>query len=148
MGIFFVSLIAGLFFFREAILWKLGAILVISEVPQKADMAEVLGGDYRGNRILKACELVRQGFVPQAAVTGAGGFYGVHESRLSIDFAATRGCPPGFFMPSDYPALSTTDELENLVPELRRRGCISCWWSPVPAIPDAPPGFSIALHRT
>ncbi|MES1258050.1 MAG: YdcF family protein [Acidobacteriota bacterium] len=85
-------------------------------------MAEVLGGDYPGNRILRVCELVRDGFVPKALVTGGGRFFGVHESILAIDFAGQRGCPADFFIPVMYPAQSTTDEVVHLLPELRRRG--------------------------
>ena len=110
------------FVFSDKILWTLGAALVMAEAPRKADMAEVLGGDYRGNRILKACELVRGGFVPKALVTGGGGFFDLHESKLSISFAGIHGCPSTFFIPLEYPALSTTDEVSHLVPELRRLG--------------------------
>jgi uncharacterized SAM-binding protein YcdF (DUF218 family) len=121
VGIVVLSLTSAVIF-QDRILWKLGDILVRAEAPQKADMAEVLGGDYPGRRILKACELVRNGFVPRAFVTGGGHFYGMHESKLSIDFAGRRGCPADFFIQIGYPAQSTTDEIVHLLPELRRLG--------------------------
>jgi uncharacterized SAM-binding protein YcdF (DUF218 family) len=111
-----------LYFFSEPILWKLGSLLVLSEPPQKADLIEVPGGDYAGNRILKACELLRAGYAPKAFVTGESMFYGVHESKLAIDFAGTRGCPPNFFLSSDYPAVSTFSELKDLITRLPAMG--------------------------
>lgn len=122
-AILLLLLVTGfLFSFSGAILWKLGAVLVDTEPPQKADAIEVLGGDYFGNRILKACELVREGYAPKAIVTGGGTFYGKHESQLEIAFAGTCGCPADFFIPTGYPAVSTVDEVMHLLPELHRLG--------------------------
>lgn len=100
----------------------MGQWLVYSESPQKADIIEVLGGDYDGNRVLKGCELVRNGFAPKAMISGAGEFYGFHESRLAIDFAISRGCPSGYLIAWGYAAKATTDELASVVTELRRTG--------------------------
>ena len=38
----------------------MGRFLVETQPPEKADMIVVLGGDWYGNRILKAAELVKQ----------------------------------------------------------------------------------------
>jgi len=108
--------------FSDRILWAAGSWLVLSETPQKADIIEVLGGDYEGNRISKACELVRSGFAPKALISGGGKFYGFHESRVAIDFAVAQGCPADYFIPWTYPAKATTDELDSVVAEFRRRG--------------------------
>ncbi len=121
-GIVALVLLLCLFRFRDAVLWHLGDMLVKSEAPQKSDMVEVLGGDYLGNRILKACSLIQQGFAPQAILTGEGGFYGVHEGEIELDFAARRGCRKEALTVFPYASLSTVDEVEHLVPELRRRG--------------------------
>jgi len=81
----------------------------------------VLAGDYTGYRILKAAELVRQGFAPHALVDGPGQAYGLHESDLAIPFAVRHGYPESYFIPFPNDARSTLDEATAVVPELRRR---------------------------
>lgn len=103
-------------------LWWLGAILVNSGPPQKADIVVVIGGDLFGNRILKAAELVREGYAPKALVSGAGTIYGRHESDLAIDFAVAHGYPRDEFIPFRYPALSTKDEAIADIAEMRKLG--------------------------
>jgi uncharacterized SAM-binding protein YcdF (DUF218 family) len=117
-----LAVAAVLYLFSEPILWKLGSLLVLSEPPQQADLIEVPGGDYAGNRVLKTCELLRAGYAPKAFVTGEAMFYGKHESQLAIDFAGTHGCAPNFFLSSDYPAVSTLSEFKDLIPRLRAMG--------------------------
>ncbi len=108
--------------FHNSILWSLGAVLEKNEAPRKAEMVVVIGGDYRGNRILKAAELVREGYAPKVLVSGIEGMYGAHESDLEIDFAVRRGFPREEFVPFHYPALSTVDEARADIGELRRLG--------------------------
>ncbi len=108
--------------FSQSILFSMGAILVTSETPQKADTIEVLGGDYSGNRVMKGCELVRAGFAPKAFTTGDALFYGAHESQLAIDFAGAHGCPADYFIRTDFPAVSTVSELTHLTSALRALG--------------------------
>jgi uncharacterized SAM-binding protein YcdF (DUF218 family) len=115
-------LIAFAAVFSRNILFWMGAILVTSEPPQKADTVEVLGGDSSGNRVMKGCELVRAGFAPKAFITGQASFYGVHESKLAVDFAGTQGCPADYFIRTDFPALSTVSELNHLTSTLRALG--------------------------
>ena len=93
-----------------------------AEPPQKADMIVVLGGDWTGRRILKAAQLVQQGYAPKILVSGANGFFGYHESTLSIRFATTHGYPENIFVPLTFPALSTQDEAENDIATLRKLG--------------------------
>ncbi len=51
----------------------LGGYLVHAGPPVKADMIVVLAGDFSGNRIKVAGDLVRQGFAKQALVSGPAG---------------------------------------------------------------------------
>jgi uncharacterized SAM-binding protein YcdF (DUF218 family) len=94
--------------------------LVRNDGPQKADMAVVLAGDSHGLRILFAADLVRQGLVPTVLVSGPE-MYGVHESDLAIALAVRKGYPAEAFVALPYSALSTRDEADLVIPELRRR---------------------------
>jgi uncharacterized SAM-binding protein YcdF (DUF218 family) len=111
---------AGLF--RSAILASLGSYLVRSEPAEKSDIALVLAGDADGNRVLKAAELVRQGYVPQALVSGPYGMYGHYECDLAIPFAESAGYPKSYFLHFEHRAKSTAEEARLCVPELRRLG--------------------------
>ena len=104
-------------------LWlgALGSALVSNQGPAKADMAVVLAGDYYGHRILEGGEMVRQGYVPAALVSGPPGFYGHHESELAIPFAVDHGYPERDFIPLPVAALSTRDEAHEVLAELERR---------------------------
>lgn len=104
------------------ILWALGAFLSDSQAPQKSDMIVVIGGDYLGNRVLRAAELAREGYAPRVLVSGVGFMYGRHESDLEIDFAVRRGYPRDMFIPFYYAALNTRDEARADIAEMRRRG--------------------------
>lgn len=98
-----------------------GNYLVLDEPPWKADIAVVLGGGWRGNRILKAAELVRSGYVRQVLVSGAE-FYSRSEAELAIEFAVRQGYPRDWFLAFPNPARSTWQEAGYVVAELRRRG--------------------------
>ncbi len=110
--------LAGIF--HAAILNSLGSYLVQSGPPQRADVVIVLAGDSLGNRILKAAELVRQGYAPRVLVSGPGGFYGHHESELAIPFAVKAGYPESYFVPFENQAQSTMEEAKVTVSELRK----------------------------
>jgi hypothetical protein len=81
----------------------------------------VLAGDYWGNRIVKGGELVREGYVPAALISGPIGAYGHHECDLAIDFAVHHGYPGSYFVPFPDDARSTQEEARDILPELRRR---------------------------
>jgi uncharacterized SAM-binding protein YcdF (DUF218 family) len=98
-----------------------GDSLIHDDGPAKADIAVVLGGDYWGNRILRAAELVKQGYVPAALVSGPPGFYGINEADAAIRFAVSKGYRPEWFIPVRHRALSTREEAGVLLAELRRR---------------------------
>lgn len=107
---------------RSVWLGALGSYLVCAQAPISADVAVVLGGDGYGNRIIKAAELVRQGYVPLVLVSGPPGFYDEHESDLAIPFAVKRGYPKSWFVPLPMDAHSTREEAVVVLRELRRRG--------------------------
>jgi uncharacterized SAM-binding protein YcdF (DUF218 family) len=117
-----ICAVAVLFAFSGRILWSLGAVLNAGEPPRKADLIVVIGGDVRGSRILTGAELVREGYAPKVLVSGGGDFYGFHESDLAIDFAVQHGYPRDIFIPFRYAALSTANEAQEDIQELRRLG--------------------------
>ena len=95
--------------------------LVHDDGPAKADIAVVLAGDYYGNRILAAGELVRRGYVPIALIDGPAGFFGTHESTLAIRYAVAQGDPQAWFIDFPIQSMSTREEAAAVLPELRRR---------------------------
>ncbi len=100
----------------------LGRMLVRDDGPGPADMAVVLAGDFYGNRIVRAGELVKQGYVPHVLVSGPDMVYGHYESDLAIPFAVGRGYPESWFIAEPNEALSTREEAAVVVADLRRRG--------------------------
>jgi uncharacterized SAM-binding protein YcdF (DUF218 family) len=95
--------------------------LIHDDGPAKADIAVVLAGDPYGHRILKAAELVKQGYVPAVLVSGPAGIYGLYESDLAVAFAVRHGYPTEWFIPFRNTSLSTRDEAGGILAELRRR---------------------------
>ena len=98
-----------------------GGALIHDDGPAKADIAVVLAGDQWGNRLLKAAELVRAGYVPAVLVSGPP-FYGEHECDAAIRMGVSRGYPRDYFIPAPNDALSTREEARAMLAELRRRG--------------------------
>jgi uncharacterized SAM-binding protein YcdF (DUF218 family) len=99
---------------------KIGGLLIHNDGPAKSDVAVVLAGDQWGNRIVKAAELVRDGYVPAVLVSGPP-FYAMHECDAAIDLAVRRGFPREWFIPVPSDALSTREEARVLLDVLRRR---------------------------
>ena len=95
-------------------------MLVQTQPPFAADMIAVLGGDWFGNRILKAAELAKEGYAPKVLVSGAGYLYGQYECDAAVAFAVQHGYSESSFVKLHYPALSTVDEARAVIPELRR----------------------------
>ena len=116
-----VLVLAG-FFSRSLWLPVFGYALVRDDGPAKADIAVVLAGDASGLRILKAAELVRQGYAPAALISGTASYYGVNECDVAIPFAVRRGYPAEWFIPFPGSAFSTREEAVDILAELRRRG--------------------------
>lgn len=100
----------------------LGGVLVRDEGPARADMAVVLAGDYYVSRILRAAELVKQGYVPKVLVSGPNMLYGSYECDVAIPFAVKRGYPESWFIRAPNEARSTREEAAAILPDLRRRG--------------------------
>lgn len=105
-------------------LWMaaLGRLLVRDDGPARADMAVVLAGDFSGNRILRAAELVRQGYVPKVLVSGPNTLYGHYECDVAIPFAVEHGYPAAWFVRAPHEALSTREEAPVILQDLRRLG--------------------------
>ncbi len=99
----------------------LGGFLVKAEQPERADIAVVLAGDYSGNRMIKAGDLVRQGYAPNVLVSGPRGFYGYAESDLAVPFVVKKGYPAEWFIPFPLDSDSTREEAAVIVRELHRR---------------------------
>jgi len=90
--------------------------------PAHADMAVVLAGDFSGNRILRAAELVRQGYVPKVLVSGPRALFGRYECDFAIPFAVAHGYPEAWFIRAPHEALSTRTEATVILLDLRRLG--------------------------
>lgn len=110
------------FLFANTLLGAMGSFLVKAEPPSKADMILVLAGDSRGDRILKAAELVKEGYAPKAIISGPDGEYGHYECDLAIPFAVKAGYPESYFVHLENTARSTRDEARVAVQELRKLG--------------------------
>jgi uncharacterized SAM-binding protein YcdF (DUF218 family) len=105
-----------------AIARGLGTWLVETAEAAPADAALVLAGDFRCNRVLRAGELVRAGFVRAALVSSPGEIYGVPEGELAVACAVRRGHSRDWFEVARIRAMSTVEEAEQLAPLLACRG--------------------------
>jgi uncharacterized SAM-binding protein YcdF (DUF218 family) len=117
-----LTLLLILFLARSLWLPVFGEALVRDDGPAKADLVVMLDGDPYGLRILKAGELVRQGYAPAALVSSAASVYGVPVSDLEVPFAVRHGFPAQWFIPFPNPSRSTREEAIGVLAELRRRG--------------------------
>jgi uncharacterized SAM-binding protein YcdF (DUF218 family) len=99
----------------------LGSYLVRGQEPFRAGIVVVLAGDDRGNRILKAAELVKRGYAPQILVSAPYCCYGHIESDMAIPFAVSHGYPAAWFVPFPVQATSTAEEARAVISELDRR---------------------------
>ncbi len=111
-----------LYLARGPLLGAAGSYLVKAEPPVKADVALVLAGDGRGDRILTAARLVRDGYVPKVLVSGPDGNYNLHECDLAIPFAVKAGYPESYFVHFENTARNTRDEARAAAAELRKMG--------------------------
>lgn len=98
-----------------------GAALVDSNTPRQADAILVLAGDWRGDRILKACDLLAKGFAPVVLVSGPADWYGLNEADAAIQFAGKHGCDTSRLNPLHLRAFSTLEEARVVEPVLRQR---------------------------
>lgn len=100
----------------------LGESLVKEQTPVKAEAILVLGGDYTCGRILKAAELVREGYASRIIVSGGQPQYELQEADLAVQCAVRHGFAREIFVPVYLNAFSTRDEAERLKPVLERLG--------------------------
>ena len=98
-------------------LWlrAMGFALVCNDGPTKADLAIVLGGDFNGDRILKAAA---------ALISGPGAFFGQPECDFAIDYAVCKGYRAKWFIPYPAEVHSTRDEARVILGDLHHRGNI------------------------
>lgn len=108
--------------FHAPVLTGLGNFLIEDGPPQKADIIVVLAGDGFGNRILKAAELVQEGYAPKILVDGPNGLYGLYECDLAIPFAVKAGYPESYFMHFEITSHSTEEEARMVAAKLRSMG--------------------------
>jgi uncharacterized SAM-binding protein YcdF (DUF218 family) len=113
---------AGAYAGRHVWLPQLALFLIEDHPPEKAEIIVVLAGDGYGRRILRAAELVKQGYAPSVLVNGAAEFYGLNESQAAVEFAVQRGAPRKVFEAFPIEAKSTIEEAEIVDGELTRRG--------------------------
>jgi uncharacterized SAM-binding protein YcdF (DUF218 family) len=121
----FVYILVGLGLAAATHSWwmaGLGRMLVRDDGPARADVVVVLAGDYYGNRILRAAELVRQGYTQKVLVSGPHILYGNYECDLAIPFAEKHGYPAAWFIRAPNEALSTREEAAALLPDLQQLG--------------------------
>jgi len=114
-------LLAAAYGTRALSLGAIGGALVVSVSPFQAEAVVVLAGDDTGGRILKAAELVKQGYARIAFVSGPECCYGMHESDVAIPFAVRHGYPQQWFIPVTSSSKSTRDEAQAMVREIERR---------------------------
>jgi len=125
LGVFTAAVAAVIllvFSFQDALLEGAGAFLNAGQSPAKADAALVLAGGLGGDRILKAAELKRQGYVPVVYVSGPLLLYENSECAISIPFAVQHG-----YLASDFRCIpnmeyNTLDEARVCCAALERAG--------------------------
>ena len=117
LSIFTVALVLG-FVCHAWLLTTLGSQLVRDDPPEKSDAVVALAGDDYGYRVLKAGELVRQGWAPYAVISG-NPYLLTNEAQETIAFAVAKGYPRGYFRPFQRDMVSTRDETANLAAWLR-----------------------------
>jgi uncharacterized SAM-binding protein YcdF (DUF218 family) len=117
-----VAAVVLLLVFQATVLTAIGNFLVKAGPPQKADVIVVLAGDGFGHRILKAGELIKEGYAPKALISGPDGNYGVYECDLAIPFAVRAGDPESYFTHLEHHARSTAEEAQAVVKELHEMG--------------------------
>ena len=98
---------------------SIGFALTNAREPQKADAILVLAGDWRGQRILTACDLLRKLVAPFVLVSGPTIWYGINEADGAIRFAAANGCDTSRLRAVYIRAFSTEEEARELYPVLR-----------------------------
>lgn len=121
----FAALAIGLYFYPQLVLHPLGAYLVAADSPARCDCLFVLAGDFRGQRVMRAAELFRQGYAGKLFVSGPEGIYGQTEDELAIGMARRHGAADLPFIGLPNKGVSTVSEARAVLPRLRSEGCRS-----------------------
>jgi len=116
------AFLAGAFFLAEVWLPLVAKALIRVDPLEPAEAIVVLAGDPHGDRVMRAAELVIQGYGSTVLVSGGPVFYGAKECEAAIEFAVERGARREFFEPLCTDAQSTLEEAMEIDSELRRRG--------------------------
>jgi len=111
----------GGYFFRVPLATMAASFLIRDEPPVKADAALVLGGDYEGQRTLKAARLERAGWVPIVYLSGPKMLNG-YESIAMLTFAKNNSFPESMFREIHHTSTSTREEAGVVTAEFRRLG--------------------------
>ena len=106
--------------FREPLLNACFDALVSAGAPVKADMVVVFAGDGHGNRVLKGGELVSDGYVPVALISGPAGYYDQYECDPAIRFSVAHGYPETYFRHFHGTYTNTADEATAIIAQLRK----------------------------
>jgi len=119
------ALLLGLWLYPRPLLYPLGAFLVRDDGAVKCDCLFVLAGDFRGERILHAAELYKQGYAAKIFVSGPEGIFRYTEDTLAIEFARDSGSPDVPFVGIPNNGRSTVTEGRAVLSRLRAEGCKS-----------------------
>jgi uncharacterized SAM-binding protein YcdF (DUF218 family) len=122
--VFLILLITVLALYAGRLTWLplLGEHLVNSQTPEAAEIVVVLAGDIRGDRVLRAVELVKQGHAPRILVDGAMDIYSTGEAEAATAFALRHDAPREILEPFPIRADSTFEEAKIVDAELVGRG--------------------------
>ena len=102
---------AAILALHARMLTALGGALVEQDPLEKAQCAVVLGGDGFGQRIIRAAQLAKAGYVPSVMVDGPSALIG-HESDMTITYAERQGYPASLFQPVWLPPGVNSTEAE------------------------------------
>ncbi len=127
-----VAAAAALVYFREPLLRRMGALLVVQDAAMPADAIVVLSGSLP-DRILHGVDLYRAGLAPVMVLTREVEWPGLAELRsrgidiperyeLNREIARQLGVKDDDLVMVDKRVGSTITEIAALLPELRRRG--------------------------
>ena len=106
--------------FWHSILRRLGSSVILSEPAQPADLILVLGGNFFGQRVLKAAELCVEGYAPLVLFSGAP-YRGRPEGEWSIGLLESKGYPREMFAVASRYSSSTREEAVVMRDEFRQR---------------------------
>ncbi len=118
----FLAIFGLIWWQRAAILGSLATFLDVGEPPQKAEAAVVLAGGWHGERVLRAGQLVKEGFVPLILLSGPVSSFGETECGPATHFAVKQGFNEAWFQCIPNTSTSTREEAQAVLSDVARRG--------------------------